>query len=114
MYPLVSICIAGRRLHVSYIDDKIVVTATCIHLYPDTSCSSGILVSGYMIVSGVNATLVAHQSKPHDHVHGMPRGVPYLFTAQQLSPILITVVPTGILGSHKCIHRGLYICGLVH
>ena len=30
MYPLVSICIACRRLHVSCIGDKIVVTATCI------------------------------------------------------------------------------------
>ena len=37
-----------RHLHVSCIGDKIVVTAMCIHLYPDTSCSSRILVAGYM------------------------------------------------------------------
>jgi len=34
LYPLQSICIACRRLHVSCIGDKIVVTATCMHLYP--------------------------------------------------------------------------------
>ena len=45
LYPLVSTCIARRSLHLSCIGDKIVVTATCIHLCPDTSCSSGILVS---------------------------------------------------------------------
>jgi len=31
---VVSICIPCRCLHVSCIGDKIVVTATCIHLYP--------------------------------------------------------------------------------
>jgi len=34
LYPLVSTCIPCRRLHISCIGDKIVVTATCIHLYP--------------------------------------------------------------------------------
>jgi len=48
----VSTCIPCRRLHVSCIGDKIVVNAALrrhvgLHLYPDTSCSSGILVSGY-------------------------------------------------------------------
>jgi len=38
---VVSACIPCRRLHVvglSCISDKIVVTATCVHLYSDTSC----------------------------------------------------------------------------
>jgi len=30
---IVSTCIPCRRLHVSSVGDKIVVTATCIHLY---------------------------------------------------------------------------------
>ena len=34
LYPLVSICIACRRLHLSCIGDKTVVTATCMHFYP--------------------------------------------------------------------------------
>jgi len=43
-----SICIACRRLYVSCIGDKIVVTATCIHLYPDTvDIVSGLQVSGH-------------------------------------------------------------------
>jgi len=36
----------SRRLHESCIGDKTVVKATCIHLYSDTSCSSGVDVSG--------------------------------------------------------------------
>jgi len=44
---VVSVCIACRRLHVSCIGDKIVVTATCIHLYPRVEhCLE--LASGYM------------------------------------------------------------------
>ena len=47
LYPLVSTRIACRRLHVPCIGDKIVVTATCIYLYPRVEhCLE--LVSGYM------------------------------------------------------------------
>ena len=40
---VVSTCIPCRRLHVSCIGDKIIVTATCIHLYP-------LIVSGYKLL----------------------------------------------------------------
>ena len=44
---VVSTCVPCRRLHVSCIGDKTVVTATCIHLYPRVEhCLE--LVSGYM------------------------------------------------------------------
>jgi len=50
---VVSTCITYHRLHVSRVSNKIVVNVAlwqhvsmCIHLYLDTSCSSGILVSG--------------------------------------------------------------------
>jgi len=53
-------CIPCRYPRVSCIGDKIVVNVAlrrhCIHLYPDTSCSSGILISTYMY-PGVNAAL---------------------------------------------------------
>jgi len=56
LYPLVSTCVPlSPSIHVSRIGDKIVVNAPLqhgndIHLYPDTSFSSGILVSGYTCV----------------------------------------------------------------
>ena len=50
LYLLVSTCIPCRRLHVSCIGDKIVVTSTCIHLYPRVEhCLE--LVSVYMYPS---------------------------------------------------------------
>ena len=53
IYPLSpSTCILYRRQNCRWRN----ITATCKHLYPDTSCSSGILVSGYMY-PGVNAAL---------------------------------------------------------
>jgi len=42
------IIIVALLVHVSRIGNKIVVMATCMHLYPDRSCSSGMLVSCYM------------------------------------------------------------------
>ena len=47
LHQIVSTCIPCRRLHVSCIGDKIVVTAACIHLYPQVEhCLE--LVSVYM------------------------------------------------------------------